>query len=240
MGWRLSLHTRGGDMRKIKFAEGEFYHIYSRGTEKREIFSDDSDRLRFVRDLYFMNDLVHAPWQGEPSRRLLPSESGDSPSTRKQMVGILAFVLMPNHYHLLLTQKLPGGISEFMQKLGTAYTMYFNRKYGRIGGLFQGRYGAVPITRDAHFGHLPFYLHSNPIKLFSPPASTELALELLRDYRWSSYRDYAGLANFPEVTDRGVLSEVFEGEGGFCRYMTIRLESQRCSGGSASTAKISI
>lgn len=114
--------------RNFQFSEGEYYHIYNRGVEKRKIFMNDADHKRFIRLLYVANGTNPAHlsnYQGfnYQGLTLLEIKKGDS------IVAIGAWVLMPNHFHLLLKEIKPGGISEFMQKLLTAYTMYFNTKY---------------------------------------------------------------------------------------------------------------
>jgi putative transposase len=137
---------------------------------------------------------------------------------RKILVEILAFCLMPNHYHLLLRQKRENGIVNFMQKLGTGYTMYFNQKYNRVGGLLQGRFKAVIVNKEEYFIHLPYYIHLNPLDLIMSKwqegriKNFNKAIKFLENYRWSSYLDYIGKKNFPSVTQRGFLLEFFGGE----------------------------
>ncbi len=217
-------------MRKIVFAEGEIYHIYNRGTDKRDVFLCPHDRLRFINDLCFMNNANTVTHNGEVLHRHLQCEDPITFNhTSVKLVDILAFVIMPNHYHLMLKQRVPHGISAFMHKLGTAYTMYFNRKYPRSGVLFQGRFQAINITKEAHFGYLPFYLHANSLKLYPGPSSIPVQMRLLEEYKWSSYRDYAGIDNFPEVTSRGLLNEYFEQEGGFISYIAKNLNNRQKS-----------
>lgn len=125
---------------------------------------------------------------------------------RKLLVEILCFCLMPNHYHLLVRQRVEDGVTEFMRKLGTGYTNYFNIKRERVGALFQGKFKAVHVSNDRHFLYLPHYIHLNPLDLYQPEwrdqqlRSATKALVYLSSYRWSSYRDYIGMKNFPSVT----------------------------------------
>jgi len=124
---------------------------------------------------------------------------------------------MPNHYHLLLRQKRDGGIVQFMQKLGTGYTMYFNQKYERVGGLFQGRFKAVVVEEEPHFIHLPHYIHLNPLSLVESGwdrreiKDWKKGMKFLESYRWSSYLDYIGKKNFPSVTSREFLTGIMDG-----------------------------
>jgi len=124
---------------------------------------------------------------------------------------------MPNHFHLLIKQRGTGGIVTFMQKLGTGYTNYFNKKYDRVGSLFQGRFKAVLVEEDRHFIHLPYYLHANPLSISEPHwfeksiRDVKKAARFLDSYRWSSHLDYLGKKNFPSVTQRDFLLAFFGG-----------------------------
>src|SRR3989344_6026710 len=123
-------------MKKPQFTTDAFYHIYNRGVEKRKIFLDKDDHFRFIHDLFEFNDEAYAlniyyKLPSLTSYEVQPRKM----SKRKLLVEIIAFCLMPNHFHLLLRQNADSGIVRFMQKLGTGYTMYFNQKYQRVGGL---------------------------------------------------------------------------------------------------------
>jgi len=206
-------------MKKPNFAEGQIYHVFNRGVEKRDIFLDDKDYLRFVHDLNEFNDI-------KPVRNLhyfFNHKTGNvearklySYQEREPIVEILVFTLMPNHYHLMLKQIIDNGIVKFMQKLGTGYKMYFNKRYSRVGCLFQGRFKAVHLTRKEHFIHLPHYIHTNPYR-----GST--SIYDLENYRWSSFPDYVGKKNFSSVTERKFLLDIFGGEEQFRLYTQDRL-----------------
>ena len=207
-------------MRNIRFVNEGIYHVYNRSVEKREIFVDDQDRFRFIHDLFEFNDEAPAV-NFYYKRPLLQSYETKShkieQQKRKLLVEILAFVVMPNHFHLLLRQIKENGISNFMHKLGTGYTMYFNQKYERAGSLFQGTYKAILVNQEAHFIHLPYYIHFNPLDLKFPEwrdreiKNYKQAMKFLENYRWSSFLDYIGKKNFPSVTQREFLNEFFEG-----------------------------
>ncbi|MEK7636708.1 MAG: transposase [Patescibacteria group bacterium] len=201
-------------IRKIQFVEGEIYHIYNRGVEKRNIFMEEKDYLRAIHDMYEFNDENPTDnlYYRSPS---LTSYETRSRKVRKMIVEILAFALMPNHYHFLLRPIHDKGISKFMHKFGLGYAMYFNKKYERSGTLFQGPFRAIHIEREAHFLHLPFYIHANPLDIKFPEwrdgrlKNYRAAMNYLETYRWSSFPDYIGKRNFPSVTSRGFLSSVF-------------------------------
>jgi len=203
-------------MKKPIFLNSHIYHVYNRGVEKRDIFLNDSDRFQFIHDLFEFNDQNAVQDIKIKSREVKPPEIPEigvkryeSKNKREKLVDILAFVLMNNHFHLLLRQKIDGGIPKFMQKLGTGYTMSFNKKYERVGGLFQGNYKAVLVEREEHLRYLPIYIHLNPQKLFCGKivgGSTPAIWKFLKNYRWSSFLDYIGKKNFPSVISKDFLS----------------------------------
>ncbi len=205
-------------MKKPKFVNNEIYHVYNRGVEKRLISGDDKDRFRFIHNLYEMNNslpvLNSRYWLARKNNNM----EVQLPYIREKLVEILAFCIMPNHYHLLLRQVQEKGIVRFMQKLGTAYTNYFNLRNERVGPLFQGRFKAVLIGEDGHLRHLYNYIHLNPLDLSAPEwrenklNNQQKALDFLNNYRWSSYLDYAGKKNFPSVIDKKLGLEIFENE----------------------------
>src|SRR3989338_4631430 len=203
-------------MKKPQFTEGPIYHIYNRGVEKRNVFQRDRDYLRFVHDLYEFNDsdsvsnlwYYFNPKTSEVEPHYIPRER----KQRKVLVEILAFVLMPNHYHLIVRQLRKNGIVNFMQKLGTGYTMYFNKLNHRVGALFQGRFKAVLVEKTPHFIYLPLYVHANPLKIYRGSTSIDKTMKYLEEYRWSSFPDYTGKKNFPSITSRSFLKECFGGE----------------------------
>jgi len=204
--------------------------VFNRGVDKRDIFLDDLDRLTFIHDLYEFNDEnpvanavkfveVEPPQIGDERRdeRILRRYRK---SPRKPLIEILAFVLMTNHFHLMIRQLVDGGIVRFMQKLGTGYTMSFNKKYERNGSLLQGRFKSVLVNFNRQLSYLPHYIHINPIDLMvfedSADISTEEKFNFLRSYRWSSFPDYIGEENFPSLTERGF---VLENAGGREAYV---------------------
>ena len=213
-------------MNKRELISGQIYHIYSRGVDKRKIFLDDKDYLRFIHDLFEFNDEAPVLNLGhffnknpyiDSVNQYIGRKAKEAKEKRKLLVEILAFCLMPNHYHLLLKQKKDGGITKFMSKLGIGYVNYFNQKYERSGVLFQGRFKSVLINQEAHFIHLPYYIHLNPLDLIeSKWGEKEIkdykrAVKFLESYRWSSYLDYIGKKNFPSVTSREFLNQFFSG-----------------------------
>ncbi len=204
----------------------EMIHVLDRGVDKRKIFLDTQDHFRFIHDLFEFNDedSVNTAFHSfkrkygeyyDVGHRNIKVER--ERKRRKMLVDILAFCLMPNHYHLLLTPRVQNGIALFIKKLNGGYAKYFNIKYKRKGALFEGRYKRVIIKNEAHFIHLPYYVHFNPLDLITPEwrerklSNFKKAMNFLNTYRWSSHLDYAGEKNFPSVTQRDFLLEFFGG-----------------------------
>jgi putative transposase len=178
--------------RKFSFSVDEYYHIYSRGVEKREIFLANSDRDRFLRLLFLSNS--NKPYKFREMKDIQYSafERGEL------NIAIGAYCLMPNHFHLLLRETKEGGISEFMAKLLTGYSMYFNKRNDRKGALFESRYQAQQVDSDNYLKYLFAYIHLNPIKLIQSDwkekgiTNQRAAEDYLKKYRYSSYEDYMG------------------------------------------------
>ncbi len=203
-------------MPRLQFENNNFYHVFNRGVEKRKIFLDKFDFLRFVHYLFVLNDKEQVL---STYRRTKAHERGltsfiDKP--REVLVDVVCFCLMPNHYHLLLRQRVEGGISKFMQKLGTGHTMYFNERYERSGVLFQGSFKAVHVETDAQLTHLSRYIHLNPVDMIESKwkergvRNKKKVFKFLENYRWSSYPDHIGKKNFPSVINKTFLEQHFK------------------------------
>lgn len=186
-------------MNKIEFINDHYYHIYNRGADKRQIFLDSSDYVRFIHYLYEFNGGEIVP---NFTRDIVEGFTSNI-KERDLLVEIVAFCLMPNHFHLILKQVKDGGITKFMRKLGTGYAMYFNKRNKRSGVLFQGKFKSILIENDEYLAHLSRYIHINPL---------EISNSNLNNYRWSSYLDYIGIKNFPSVINKAIISSLFPKE----------------------------
>ena len=143
-------------MNREPFGNGEYYHIYNRGTDKREIFNTDYDVGRFLKSMELFNSV-------EPTGSLwlmtkLEKEIEKKP---KKLVDIVAFCLNPNHYHLILKQRVSKGIPEFMRRVNGGYTLYFNLQTKRSGYLFQGTFKSKWIGDNDYLLHLSAYVNLN-------------------------------------------------------------------------------
>lgn len=184
--------------RKINFAVDEWYHLYNRGNDKKIIFKNNSDQSRFLKLLYICNSLKPVALKDIPNP-IFTYDRGES------LVDISAYCLMPNHFHLLIRERTEGGISLFMRKLMTGYSMYFNIKNERTGKLFEGPFKSVYVDTDNYFRYVLSYIHLNPVKLVEPDwkekgiKNKDKVKKFLSSYYYSSYLDYL---NLPEESPR--------------------------------------
>lgn len=180
--------------RLCTFVEGEYYHIYNRGVDKRTIFVDDADRQRFVELLFLSNSVlpVDIRFQRKENHSIFDIER------KNLLVRIGVYCLMPNHFHILLTPAIEGGVAMFMQKILTGYSMYFNKKYDRQGILFEGRFKAEHVYFDEYLKYLFSYIHLNPVKLIQSDwkevgvRDLDNVKKYLNEYKFSSLLDYFG------------------------------------------------
>jgi len=168
MGYRINGFERGG-----------VYHIFTRGVEKREIFMDHSDRVRFISQMIHClpdEPILNFSHAQKLKRKLIITSEGEG------LADILCYCLMNNHVHFLLRENVDGGISRYMQRLLNSFARYFNVKYERTGALFAGPFRSVPVVSDDQLLHVSRYIHLNPH-----------AAHIVKDvfaYPWSSLRAY--------------------------------------------------
>lgn len=183
-------------MNRTPFAPDEWYHCYTRGVDKRKVFESDADYNRFLQLLYVCNSrtpIHRSNFVGATPEHIFSVERGEP------LVSVGAYSLMPNHFHLLLKDlsESGDGVSKFMQKLGTSYTMYFNKRRDRVGNLFVKPFRSKHVHDDSYLGRIAQYIHFNPIELFEPGwkqgsvRSTRAIERRLNEYEFSSLPDYS-------------------------------------------------
>jgi len=163
-----------------EYHENSYYHLYNRGVAKQPIFLDDHDYKMF---LYYLKIYLSQP--------NLQGETLKVPPTRQlknfyNRLKLLAYCLIPNHFHLLIYQTEAEGINLFMRSFATKYAIYFNHKYNRVGTIFQGAYKAVLVKNEQQLIYLSKYIHRNALEIL-PTRS------LLEGYKYSSYGNYLKL-----------------------------------------------
>ena len=178
--------------RKFQFSIGEFYHLYNRGINKMPIFLDVFDKKRFIKLLFVCNSRKSVVFKSIQGLSLDEIDRGET------LVDIGIYCLVPNHFHLLIKEKTENGISEFVKKVATGYSMYFNKKYERTGSLFEGPFKAKRIDTDEYLKYIFSYIHLNPIKIIDSQwkenkiTDRVKAKNYLQKYPYSSYFEYIG------------------------------------------------
>lgn len=151
--------------RKVPLITGEYYHIYLRGVEKRDIVLDDDDISRFLLSLEVFNSIqpIGSIYENSFKRNKRCQQLNQLGSETSKLVELIAFNILDNHYHLILKQRVDGGISKFMQSFNGGYTKYFNNKNKRIGSLFQGVFNSRYIADDFQLRYLSAYVNLNHV-----------------------------------------------------------------------------
>ena len=186
--------------RTVLLVAGECYHLYNRGVNRETIFFERENYLFFLRRL--RKHLLGETQNSEVSQtsEFLTSEVSTS---------IIAYCLMPNHFHLLV-QPHSDQLSRQMQRLCISYTKAVNKRYGRVGPLFQGQFQAVQVDRNDYLLHLTRYIHLNPVEAGQ--------VERAQDWEFSSYQDYIGLRQGTLATPDAVLSQ-FPAPGAYQEFV---------------------
>jgi len=180
--------------RKTPFNLNEHYHIYSRGVEKRKIFLNIKDYERFMALLYIMNQ--DAPFRMDDFLKSKNTKNIFTLKKEKTLVSVLGYCLMPNHFHLILYENREGGISKFMGKILTAYSMYFNLKYKRSGPLFTRPFRSEHINNESQYIYIFSYIHLNPLSIIDNSwkqdgiKNKKESEKFLEKYEFSSYKDF--------------------------------------------------
>ncbi|MDO8260399.1 MAG: transposase [Candidatus Magasanikbacteria bacterium] len=192
-------------MKKIDFQNDNYYHVYNRGVDKRKVFLEKEDFVRFLVGMREFNSVepVGSLYMLNNSRRkekTLDVYSGRRPTSKTvKLVEFVAYCLNDNHYHFILKQVTDRGVSEFMKRVGGGYTKYFNDKYKRSGALFQGRFKSVELESSDKIIQLSAYVNGNS-KIHSYSKADE--------YCWSSNQDYL-LKRSGTICDKEIVMQHF-------------------------------
>jgi len=151
------------------FRSGHYYHVYNRGVNKQEIFLDEQDYQNFIKRLMLVLSI----------KTRVPLGTSRINGLKAGSFSIIAYCLMPNHFHLLIRQNTDLGIDKLMLKVTTSYAIYFNKKYKRVGPLCQDCFKSKLVDHDAYLTYLTAYIHNNPTQPLT--------------WEFSSFKDYLGL-----------------------------------------------
>ncbi len=170
-----------------QWAEGGYYHIFNRGNAKQSIFLDNQDYSFFLFRL---------------KQNLFPKEEYvfRTPPLPENSFSLISYCLMPNHFHFLIKQNNNIPVTKLLTRICTSYSMYFNKKYDRIGHVFQDQFKQVTVGDNEYLTWLTAYIHQNPKVggLVKSPA----------DYQWSSYLEYLGKSS-NTLCDRKIVTDQF-------------------------------
>jgi putative transposase len=227
--------------RKYPFTVGTIHHVYNRGVAKCTICNNDSDRWRFMQGLCLFNDeqstssiLWHLERErGRLTMNVLKKHVLSLEGKREQLVRIMAYCVMRNHYHLLLEEIKEGGITRFMRKLGTGYAKYFNNKHNRVGSLFQNVFKNILVDDEKYLQYLLVYINVlNPAGIIESNwkekgiQDIKKVLQFAREYQWSSHLDYLGKRG-SLILDRGVFGEMFSTPKQYLELVKIVLRDKK-------------
>lgn len=194
------------------YKANSYYHIYNKGIDGRKVFEDEADYLHFEKLLKQYTTPFTVGEKG-PYKSLKPSTV-----TRMQEMNlhneakVVAYCLMPDHFHLLIHQTTEDGITKLMRRINTGYVMVFNKKHSRSGPLFETNYRAVLIQDTEQLLHMTRFIHLNPVsrivRRFGPVETVTGTSP--GDYEYSSYTHYIGLKRLNWVQTLPIGIEVNE------------------------------
>ncbi len=148
-------------MRKQPIVTGEYYHIYNRGVDKRDIFGDKKDLHRFIESVLEFNKVETIGSIRDARNKKIEKTEPKALFKLEPLVAIVVYCFNPNHFHFVLKQLVDGGIAKFMQKLQGGYTYYFNVKHSRSGSLFQGTFKSCLMNSENYFNKVIGYVNKN-------------------------------------------------------------------------------
>ena len=197
-------------MRKEPYGVGSFVHIIQRGTRGASIVRDDEDKVRFLLMLVHFNDEYQpSNWFRDVNNPdLLPFERPVAWPKQKKIINVIAFCLLTNHFHLLLEEIQEGGISKFMQRLGTGMSYRYNLKYEEHGSLFQGSFRSRTIDRDNYLRYVITYIQlKNTLDMYDGKIQSSNDFE--KAYEWACKYPYSSLIDHSGEIQRSVIEKDF-------------------------------
>ncbi len=196
-------------MRTLRFAPFEYYHLFNRGVNGQPIFFDERDFARFIFLILHKQSPVVSTTQVQyyiseffKHREWAATNTTVMKIVATRAVELVNFCLMDNHFHLTIRELKDGGASRYMQRIGNAYTKYFNAKYRRRGHLLEAPFKAVHVQSNVQLLHLSAYIHRNPREIRGWRGKEEL-------YQWSSLGDFLAKNRWGRLLSPDVLLEQF-------------------------------
>lgn len=196
-------------MRRVPLAPGEYYHVVNRGISKQKLFLDTRDYARFLfLILYLQSPMVFTNIGRYVSsfvkhRMFNISEDDQREINDTRIIYLHAFCIMPNHFHLILSEVEEGGISRYLQRIQNGYGKYFNTRYTKNGHVFQGSFRSVHMSSNEQLLHTSAYIHKNPCFIIPKGQGVE-------KYQWSSYADYVQENRWQKLLDPSIILDQFK------------------------------
>jgi len=206
-------------MRIENFAEKEHYHVFGRGAKKENIFIDDQDKARFIFLITHFQSPIKIYNISSHANAFIKKGSFNTRENqideilKKRSIELTAFVLMSNHFHILVQNLEDGILSVYMHRVLTAYSKYFNAKYNKKGHVFEGPFGAIHIKNNTQLLHLSAYIHKNPKEISD-------FKETYYKYPWSSYQDYIGLNRWGNLLSTETVLKQFKDQTTYKNFVT--------------------
>lgn len=208
--------------RKVPLVTNELYHIFNRGIDGRITFSNQKE---FIRAYQIIKYYQYSSPPVNFSKYLNAGTEGvkkyDESFWGEQLISIVCYCFMPNHFHFLLRQKTNGGISKFLSQFLNSYTRYFNTKNERVGPLFLNDFKNVLVESEEQLLHLSRYIHLNPFS-----SSIVNSLEDLYKYEWSSLGEYIGSSE-DHICEKEMIFSSFKTKGSYKKFVSDRAGYQR-------------
>ena len=209
--------------RDIQLINDQYYHVFNRGVNSQKIFNCERDYFQFIdRIKYYRNNnlsnsysnVINLPLQirGELLNKI--------DNSRDLLVDIIAYCLIPNHFHFLLKQRIENGISRFTANLSNSYTRYYNIKHKRIGPILQGKFKAVEVLSDEQILHLSRYIHLNPFS----SGVVKNTQDLLK-YPYSSLPEY--LSSQKGICQTSIVTGQFGDKTSYRKFVTDQADYQK-------------
>lgn len=208
------------NIRKVILADNQIYHVFNRAIDRQTIFTTKWEYKRALETLKYYR-FANLPFKlsqllnlQDDVRQKIISELIQK---NEKIIEFIAFCIMPNHFHFLIKQLIPNGISKFVSDFTNSYTRYFNTKHERNGHLFEGLFKAVLVESDEQLIHLSRYIHLNPVASFIIKSAE------LEDYSWSSLPEYLKLTSENLCAKETVLG-MFPSTEDYKKFMTDQIK----------------
>lgn len=202
--------------RKVPLVNGEFYHVYNRGVDKRTIFQSSEDLDRFFESMRTFNSVD--PSGSIFEQRLIQKGEIPMQKNNEKLVRFVAYCLLPNHFHFILEQVADGGISEFMKRLSGGYTTYFNLVYKRKGSLFQGTFKSIHLDTEEYLQYVSAYVNLNHKQKEEFGGLTPKLVK-------SSWEEYLGVSEEDFCRAKEIVCAHFSGSNKYEKFALEVLES---------------